>query len=329
MNSMPQPAASGSPWLEALVTQKEPAAEGIVRFELRPIDHGTLPSFSAGSHIDVRLPNGAVRQYSLCNDPQEHNRYEIGILLDPAGRGGSRSAHEDLRQGDTLQISPPRNHFPLHTARRSLLLAGGIGVTPMLSMAEQLSRDGADFRFHYCARSVVRMAYRQRIQASAYADRTSFHFDDGSADQRFDARQVIGDPDQDCHLYVCGPSGFMDHVIATARELGWAETNIHFEYFAAPQTVPQESGSFEVKLATSGKVVKVAADKTIAQALADAGVSVPMSCEQGICGTCLVGVIEGEPDHRDFYLSDEDKAANKQITLCCSRAHSPCLVLDL
>lgn len=329
MNKQDQVVATNSGWLQVRVAQKELAAEDIMRFELRPIEAGLLPPFAAGAHIDVRLPNGAIRQYSLCNDPGDRDRYEIGILLAPAGRGGSRSAHQDVSPGDTLSVGVPRNHFPLHPARHTLLLAGGIGVTPMLSMAEQLSRDGASFAMHYCARSSTRMAYRNRIAQSGYAKKVSFHFDDGDPTQRFDATRILADPDPDTHLYTCGPQGFMDYVIDTARKAGWAESNIHFEYFSAP---PEEAGNrsdFEVQLASSGKVIKVCADQSIAQALAAEGISVPLSCEQGICGTCLVGVMDGVPEHRDFYLSDADKAANRQITLCCSRAQSPRLVLDL
>lgn len=329
MNKQDQGAAGNNGWQTVKIVSKEPAAEGVMRFELRPTESGCLPEFSAGAHIDVRLPNGAVRQYSLCNDPSERDRYEIAVLLDPSGRGGSRSAHVDLSTGDLLQISVPRNQFPLHPARHSILLAGGIGITPMLSMAEQLTQDGASFELHYCARSNARMAYKDRILRSHYAGQTYFHFDDGDPIQRFDANQVLAHPDVDVHLYVCGPQGFMDYVINSARQLHWADTSIHFEYFSAPKVTANGRGEFEVQLASSGMLIKVPAGKSIAQALGDAGIAVPLSCEQGICGTCLVGVLDGIPEHRDYYLSEDAKATNRQVTLCCSRALSPRLVLDL
>lgn len=298
-------------------------------FELVRPDGGALPAFSAGSHIDVHLPGGLVRQYSLCNHPQESHRYQIGVLKDPASRGGSHAMH-DLAEGMELQISEPRNLFPLvHEAGRSLLFAGGIGITPILCMAERLAHSGADFELHYCARSAERAAFIDRIRQSPFRDRVHFHFDDGEGGAPLDATHALAQPEGDTHLYVCGPGGFMEHVLSTARAQGWDEANLHHEYFSAVPTAQAGDGSFEVQLSSSGQVLQVPADQSVAQVLEAAGVIIPLSCEQGICGTCLTRVLEGEPDHRDLFMTPAEQAANDQFTPCCSRAKSARLVLDL
>lgn len=312
------------------VARKTVEALDICTFELVSPDGGALPPFAAGAHIDVEVKPGLVRQYSLCNDPAESHRYLIGVLRDQASRGGSVGMHTGVNEGALINISAPKNHFALaHEAGRSLLLAGGIGVTPILCMAERLSSTGADFRMHYCTRSKDRTAFFGRIQDSAFADRVHFHFDDGAPDQKADLAALLATPDADTHLYVCGPGGFLDAVISTAKRLGWADGNIHFEYFSAPVDANAQSAAFEVQIASSGRVIPVAADRSVLLALADAGIELPYSCEQGVCGTCLTRVIDGTPDHRDAYLTDAEKAKNDQFLPCCSRARSPRLVLDL
>lgn len=312
------------------VARKTVEALDICTFELVSPDGGALPPFAAGAHIDVEVKPGLVRQYSLCNDPAESHRYLIGVLRDQASRGGSVGMHTGVDEGALINISAPKNHFALaHEAGRSLLLAGGIGVTPILCMAERLSSTGADFRMHYCTRSKDRTAFFGRIQDSAFADRVHFHFDDGAPDQKADLAALLATPDADTHLYVCGPGGFLDAVISTAKRLGWADGNIHFEYFSAPVDANAQSAAFEVQIASSGRVIPVAADRSVLLALADAGIELPYSCEQGVCGTCLTRVIDGTPDHRDAYLTDAEKAKNDQFLPCCSRARSPRLVLDL
>lgn len=314
--------------LTVRVVRRQVEAEGICSFELADPAGAPLPPFSAGSHIDVHIPGGLTRQYSLCNPPSEQHRYVIAVLNDAQSRGGSRAMHEVVQEGSTLQISTPRNHFPLEReARRHLLLAGGIGVTPMLCMAECLANEGLPFAMHYCARSRRCAAFIERLARAPYAGQVTCHFDDEDPAQRLDIQALLAAAGADVHLYVCGPKGFMDAVLETARRLGWAEDRLHYEFFAA--SVDTTGGAFEVKLASSGKTVAVPAGQTVAEALADAGVEVPVSCGQGICGTCLVRVLEGEPDHRDLYLSPEEQARNDQFTPCCSRARSPTLVLDL
>jgi vanillate O-demethylase ferredoxin subunit len=316
--------------LSVRVERKTQEALDICTFELVDTSGKPLPAFSAGSHIDVQLPGGLTRQYSLCNDPQESHRYLIGVLKDPATRGGSKAMHEAVNVGDTLTISAPRNHFPLaHEAAHSLLLAGGIGVTPILCMAERLAIAGASFEMHYATRSRERTAFHERITRSAFAPKVQFHFDDGAQEQKLQLATLLAAPKAGTHLYVCGPKGFMDAVLKTARDQGWPEPQIHFEYFGAEVKASADDGSFEVRLASSGKTVLIPKDQTIVAALAAAGVEILTSCEQGVCGTCITRVLEGVPDHRDLYFTPEEQAQNDQFTPCCSRSKSPLLVLDL
>lgn len=316
--------------IDVRVTAKGAEATDVCTFELIAVSGSPLPAFSAGSHVDVHLPNGLTRQYSLCNDPAESHRYLIAVLKDAATRGGSAAMHAQVHEGSTLRISAPKNHFTLaHDAKRHLLLAGGIGITPILCMAERLAIVGATFDLHYSARSADRMAFRQRIESSNFAGRVAFHLDDGDAAQRLDIVATLTAADDDTHLYVCGPKGFMDAVLSSARSAGWPEARLHFEFFNAEVVKSADDGSFDVKLASSGKVVRVPKDKTVIEALAAEGVDVPFSCEQGVCGTCLTRVLEGVPDHRDMYLMPDEQAKNDQFTPCCSRSKSPLLVLDI
>lgn len=316
--------------IEVIVLARHNEATDICSFELARTDGAPLPAFSAGAHIDVHLPGGLIRQYSLCNPPWEHQRYLIGVLKDPASRGGSRAMHEQLQVGQKLLVGEPRNLFPLaEDARRSLLFAGGIGITPILCMAERLHRLGADFELHYCARSAERAAFVEHLQAAPFAERVQLHFDDGPATQRLDAAALLADPDPGTHLYVCGPGGFMEHVLSTAKAQGWDEQRAHREYFAAAPTSHEHDGSFAVQLASSGQIIQIPADQSVAEALEASGILIPLSCEQGICGTCLTRVLAGEPEHRDLFLTEAEQAQNDQFTPCCSRAKSPLLVLDL
>ena len=318
------------PTIAVRVARKQQEAVDICSFELVAEDGAALPAFSAGSHVDVHLPGGLVRPYSLCNPPGENHRYLIGVLRDPASRGGSQAMHDQVQEGQTLQISAPANHFALaHEARKHLLLAGGIGVTPILCMAERLANTGADFEMHYCTRSPDRTAFYPRIAASSFAPKVQFHFDDGMAEQKLDIPALLNALTSGVHLYVCGPKGFMDAVLNTARSQGWPEDQLHYEFFAGAVATSDTDASFEVQIASSGQIVVVPRDKTVVQALAEAGVEVQMSCEQGVCGTCLTRVIEGIPDHKDMYLTPEEQAANDQFTPCCSRSKTPRLVLDL
>ena len=312
------------------VAARQEEALDICSLDLVAVDGCALPGFSAGAHIDVHLPGGLVRQYSLCNAPGETHRYRIAVLRDAASRGGSATVHDQLQVGTVLDIGTPRNLFELHpSAPHHLLLAGGIGITPLLAMAEQLAVQGGGFTLHHATRSRERTAFVAQLATAPYADRVHHHFDDGPAMQKLDLAATLRSAPAGSHLYVCGPTGFMEAVLAEGRAQGWDEARLHREYFAAAPTGTAGDGGFELELASSGRVIPVAADQTALAALLAAGLDIPMSCEQGVCGTCLTGVKSGVPDHRDQYLTPEERAANNQFLPCCSRASSPRLVLDL
>ncbi|MCQ4159888.1 PDR/VanB family oxidoreductase [Roseomonas sp. GC11] len=314
--------------LNVLIARREEQAEGIVVLDLVAPDGTPLPAFEAGAHLDVHVGPGLVRQYSLCGSPADTARYRLGILLDPASRGGSAAIHRAFHAGRQVTVSRPRNNFPLSAgAAHSVLIGGGIGVTPILAMAHHLERAGQSFSVHYCARERGKAAFLKELAEAPYHARVHLHFDDEAEAQRFIPARDLPEPAPGTHLYVCGPAGFMDWVIAEAGKAGHAATNIHREYFKAEADMA--GGAFEVVLSASGRTVPVPAGSSIVQALAGAGVKIALSCEQGVCGTCLCTVLEGIPDHRDVYLTEEEKAANDQILLCCSRAKTPRLVLDL
>ena len=316
--------------IEVSVVARHNQAQDICSFELARTDGAALPAFEAGAHIDVHLPGGLIRQYSLCNPPWENQSYLIGVLKDPASRGGSQAMHEQMQVGQKLFISEPRNLFALsENAQRSLLFAGGIGITPILCMAERLHQLGADFQLHYCARSIERAAFVERLQTAPFAERVHLHFDDSPANQRLDAAALLANPDPGTHLYVCGPGGFMEHVLSTAKAHGWDDERAHREYFAAAPIDHANDGSFAVQLNSSGQIIQIPADQSVAEALEACGILIPLSCEQGICGTCLTRVLAGEPEHRDLFLTEAEQTQNDQFTPCCSRAKSPLLVLDL
>jgi vanillate O-demethylase ferredoxin subunit len=316
--------------LTVRVTRKWTEAQDICALELMAQAGQVLPTFSAGSHIDVHLPGGLTRSYSLCNDPSEEHRYVIGVLRDPASRGGSVAMHELVNAGQTLQISAPKNHFALsHAAQSHLLLAGGIGITPILCMAERLANTDADFELHYCTRNRHKTAFLDRINESGFASRAHFHYDDGVPEQKLDMAALLAAPPAGRHLYVCGPKGFMDAVLSNARARGWPEAQLHYEFFAAEVVHSADEASFEVQLASTGAVVTVVPGQSVLHALAAVGVEIPFACEQGVCGTCLTRVLQGVPDHKDNYLTPEEQAAGDQFMPCCSRAKTPRLVLDI
>jgi Flavodoxin reductases (ferredoxin-NADPH reductases) family 1 len=316
--------------LTVTVLRKWIEAQDICGFEFRPLSGSALPSFSAGSHIDVHLPGGLVRQYSLCNDPTTADHYGIAVLRDAKGRGGSRAIHDLVAQGDELTISAARNNFPLaHGAPHHLLLAGGIGITPILCMAERLHTVREAFNLHYCARSRHRAAFLPRIAGSPFSDKVHLHFDDGEAAQRFDLSAALANAPAGSHLYVCGPQGFINAVLDEARRQNWSPDRLHHEFFGAVVSHSDADRSFLVRVASTGETIPVPVGCTVVEALANHGVEVATSCEQGVCGTCLTRVLDGKPDHRDTYLTENEKAAGDQFLPCCSRSHSPMLELDL
>ncbi len=318
-------------WMTLRVARRWREATDIVCFELVDPQGRELPPFTAGSHIDVEAAPGVVRQYSLCNAPGGRDRYQIGVLREPESRGGSTAMIDTVQAGQDIRVSEPRNHFALEpAASRSILIAGGIGVTPILCMAERLANIGEPFQMHYATRSPDRAAFRARIAASAFADKVSFHFDDGPAPQKLDLAGVLAAPDPGAHLYVCGPGGLIEAALKTAQALGWPAANLHREFFAPlDQAEAAPAGQFEVKIASTGQVFTVPPSRSIIAVLRDNGVDVPTSCEEGVCGTCITRVLEGVPEHRDFYLTPGEQAQNDQMTPCCSRSRTPLLVLDL
>ena len=316
--------------LTVRIARRHEEAEGIVSFDLAAVDGSTLPAVAAGAHIDVHVPGGLIRQYSLCNAPSERHRYQIAVLRDPSSRGGSISLHDSAHEGDILRIGAPRNHFPLATGTvQHLLLAGGIGLTPLLSMAEQLAHDKLPFQLHYCARSPARAAFLERLGNASWSASVWCHFDDGDEDQRLDLNTLLSRPAHDQHLYVCGPQGFINAVLAVGRINNWSPERVHYEYFGAAPVVNADESTFQVRLVRSGRTVAVPPRLTVTQALSEAGIDIPVSCEQGVCGTCITRVLDGEPDHRDLFLTPEEHARNDQFLPCCSRSKSSMLVLDL
>lgn len=314
--------------LTVRIRAREEVATDILSLTLVATDATPLPKFDAGAHIDVHVEPGLVRQYSLVNDPRECGHYRIGVLRDPQSRGGSEAIHRSFAPGQIIRISKPRCNFPLvRAAKSSILIAGGIGVTPLISMAHALHSENKDFVLHYCCKAKDRVAFFAELQSSGFASRIRVHLDDGPAEQRFVPEDCLRNVDADTHIYICGPAGFISFVTESAKKSDWQPSQIHVEHFKSE--VSNTGASFTVRAERSGIETVVQENQTIAQALADVGVMIPISCEQGVCGTCLTRVIDGQPDHRDIYQTDEEKNSCQYITPCCSRSHSQRLVLDL
>lgn len=324
------PRRSESTWLEARVASVLEIADGVRRFEFVPANDVVWPAFTAGSHIDVRTGADAVRQYSLCNSPAEENRYVIAVKHERDGRGGSHYLHTCVKPGDSLDISAPRNNFRLHDSCDDyVLFAGGIGLTPLLAMAHELHRLGKEFTLHICARNARAVPFRDHLTEFPFFDRIVTHFDDGDHDQRLDPGTAIGAYANGRALYVCGPGGFMSSLLDAARDHGWPTGAMYSETFVPPAIDGADNEAFEVELARSGKVLRIGADESLLDVLNANDCAVICSCTQGICGSCMTPVLAGEPDHRDAVMTDPERAANNQMTVCVSRAQGGRLVLDL
>lgn len=296
----------------------------IRRFDLLAADGRPLAAFDAGSHLDVHVPSGAVRQYSLCGDPRLHDRYTIAVKREGSGRGGSVSMHDDVEVGSVLGVEGPRNLFPLAAAaRRSLLIAGGIGITPIYAMARALNAEGKDWELHYCARSEQHAAFYAELRELSPA-RVHPYFSEAPL---LDAGALLRAPDETTDVYCCGPQGLMESVIAASAH--WREGAVHFEWFAAPDSRSGPNQAFEVALVRSGLVLTIPPDRSILQVVREHGIDVQSACEEGVCGTCETRLLSGEVDHRDMLLSAAERAANGSMMICCSRAKSPRLELDL
>lgn len=302
----------------------------VSRYVLQRTDGLPLPACEAGAHVDVYLPGGLVRSYSLCGDPARTTEtYEIAVKREAAGRGGSRAMHMWVREGEVLRIGRPRNQFRLAPhASHHLLLGGGIGVTPLVAMAHALHARGASFTLAVFARSAQHLALASELDSAPWRDRVQVHFDNVPAPT--DAAALLQQAPQGAHVYFCGPPGFMTHVRQACS--GWAPERVHFEYFAAPPQVPSttpvaDTAGFEVLLARRQQRLHVAPGKSMAHVLQAAGVAVDTVCEQGICGSCLTPYIDGTPDHQDACMTEAERATH--VAVCCARSLSPTLTLDL
>jgi len=312
-----------------VVADKATEAHNIVSFELVDPDGVELPAFSPGSHVDVTIPGGMVRQYSLYNSSSDRHRYRIGVWKDPNGRGGSRALHETVNVGDTLQVSLPRNRFRVpRTAKRALLFARGVGVTPILSIADHLQAENIPFDLHYVFALMSPGAFEGRIKDSSFAENARFYIEDSQQNRLLDAANILADQPEDTQLFICGVDWWQDPIIKAAQQKGWSEERIHVERFTAKLAAALLDKVFTVKIASTGAVFKVPGDKSVTAFLEEKGVKIPTSCEQGVCGTCKVKVLEGEADHRDKRLKPEQKAEGYFLP-CVSRAKGDVLVLDL
>jgi phthalate 4,5-dioxygenase reductase subunit len=311
---------------ELFVTAADTIAEDIVRFELRDPQGALLWPFTAGSHVQVVTPAGAVRRYSLCNDPHEEDRYEIAVKREAAGRGGSVSMADSVRAGDRLRVGEPRSEFSLSPrAKRFLFIAGGIGITPILSMMRDLATTGATpFRLVYLARNAAGTAFADVLAAPAFAGVTTIHHDEGDPAKAFDLWPLLEKPTNQ-HIYCCGPRALMDSV----RDMSghWPFGAVHFESFGVDAETRRHDAAFDVELARSGRTIHVAANQSILEALRAANVHVRSSCEAGSCGSCRTGLVAGDVEHRDFVLSEDERATS--IMVCCARARTGVLTLDL
>lgn len=298
--------------------------ELVSSYEFVRADGGALPGFTAGSHIGLVLPVG-VRSYSLLNDPSETHRYVIGVARERNGRGGSAYMHDQLRVGAVLASSTPRNLFPLHEgAGPALLIAGGIGITPMLSMAAQLESQGRPWRLVYAVRGAEQEAFREQL--AQWPGKVSRHWDT-AAGAVLDVAALVSSAPPQTHFYCCGPAPMLNAYQEACA--GLPQDQVHMERFSAVPQAPEPSEGFDVVLAKSGRCIRVNEGQSILQALSAEGIDAPSSCQQGICGVCETRVIEGVPEHRDSLLSERERQANDVIMICCSRARSPSLTLDL
>lgn len=308
------------------VKRKWQAGADVTGLELAALS-GHLPTFQPGAHIDLHLPNGLVRQYSITNGPGELLSYTIAVKREPDSRGGSQAITDTLRVGDVLAVSEPRNNFPLRRdATRTVLIAGGIGVTPLLSMARTLKRSNLPFEFHVFARSREHVPLADELEA--LGENVTIHLGRGPAETTADVTNLLGAPARAQHLYVCGPGPMLETVRSLATALGWPDEAVHFEYFKNVHEIDM-STSFAVELARSALSLTVPAGKSILDVMRENGVEAPSSCEQGACGTCLTRVLEGVPDHQDVYLNHTERHSNAAMLTCVSRAKSGRLVLDI
>jgi len=315
--------------LAARVTGVEQVTPLIKRFTLTRQDGQPLPDFTGGSHIIVQMKDADGRQhsnaYSLMSDPRQTASYQIGVRLEEQSKGGSAFMHQQVEVGTELMISTPNNLFAIDPkAGKHILIAGGIGITPFLSQVHELRDAGADYQLHYAFRSPEHGAFHDELSAGPHAERTRTYAD--SLGQSLNLAELMGNLDSDAHVYVCGPKPLIDAVIATGKKLGLADERVHWEQFAA---APITGGAFTLVLAKSGQELRVEEGMSILKAIEKANVDVECLCREGVCGTCETRILEGQAEHNDQYLSDDEKAAQQTMMICVSRARGERLVLDL
>jgi vanillate O-demethylase ferredoxin subunit len=324
MSSAPR-AASGL--LEMRLTAITYGASGTNFYEFRPLDDGRVPAFTAGAHVDLHLPNGMIRQYSIASAQGDRARYVLGIKRDEKTRGGSAYMHDSLRVGEVLRVGGPRNHFPLvETGAPVVLIAGGIGVTPLYSMLDRARAIGIDWAVHYAVRSREDAALLRELEAIEGG--VHLHFDAEAEGRPIDLAGIIGAAPRDAHLYCCGPTPMIDAFEAVARAAGFPDEQIHVERFSADPP-PVNTEGFVVELARSGIEIVVQPGQTVLECARAAGLPVEASCEQGICGACETRVLAGIPDHHDVLLSAAERASNTTMMICCSGSLTERLKLDL
>lgn len=317
--------------LEVVIRQIRFEAKNINSYELVSPDGDELPAFAAGAHIDVHIAPGLIRQYSLSNCPSERHRYVIGVLRDENGRGGSQALHDSLRVQGRVRISAPRNNFKLtENAPRVLLLAGGIGITPLKSMAHALASEGREFALHYCARDSASIAFSAGLEALRKHGQVSLHLDGGKPENGLDIAGLLSSVCPDTHVYYCGPQGFMNACQSAADH--WPKDSIHFEHFKAPESSKADSaqggdGGFVFQIASTGRQYSVGPDEDFTDVLRANGIDIPTSCVSGLCGTCKVSYLSGQVAHNDFILDQEEQT--RCLTPCVSRGGEGVLVLDL
>ncbi len=327
MYSVTAPAATAptDSLIEVRLIAIQPVARDTSLFSFQSLDRRPLPNYAPGAHIDLHLPNGLIRNYSLTDAAPEPATYTVGIKRDPASRGGSRFIHEELRVGTAIAISAPRNNFRLREdAAHTILIAGGIGITPIWCMVQRLNALGRGWQLHYACRSRADMAFRQELERMPQA---ALHCDDESAGQFLDVAAIVAGAPKHAHLYCCGPAPMLQSFETATKD--WPRDQIHVEYFTAKEPAPSRKGGFTVELARSGVEYFIPEGETILNVLLDAGIDIDYSCELGICGACEQRVISGIPDHRDSILSEEEQAENKRVMICCAGCISERLVLDL
>ena len=307
------------------VTRNERIADGINLIEFRALDDTPLPQFAAGAHITIRVPNGLLRKYSLCNDPAERDRYQVAVKREANGRGGSANLIDRTKVGDQLMVIPPVNDFALPPrAQDFLFIAGGIGITPIMAMIREVKAQGKRFRLFYCSRSPETTAFTDELSKPEYEGLVTIHHDQGDPSCSLDLKPILAERKNREHLYCCGPRPLMEAVRHFTDH--WSPTAVHFEAFSEAETHKAGDKPFKVRLARSGKVLEVPVTKTILEVLRESGLEVPSSCETGTCGTCRTKLLAGEADHRDLVLADHER--KDQIMICVSRARGDEITID-